>query len=118
MHDVNPYFDELSDMFADDICLLDWEIRAVGKAAVLLANENIFSSVETIEATPTSLYCENNVVVAELKICIDNKTSILVVDVIEFDFFTKDFLILAFNMVDSCLGLAPIKSKKSELSIP
>lgn len=77
--------DELSDMFADDICLQDWEIRAVGKAAVLLANENIFSSVETIEATPTSLYCENNVVVAELKICIDNKTSILVVDVIEFD---------------------------------
>ena len=72
-------------MFADDIYLQDWEIRAVGKAAVLLANENIFSSVNTIEATPTSLYCESNVVVAELKICVNKQTNLLVVDIIEFD---------------------------------
>ena len=61
------------------------KVRAVGKAAVLLANENIFSSVDTIQVSPTSLYCEGNAIVAELKICVDKKTNLLVVDIIEFN---------------------------------
>ena len=81
----NKDIDGLADMFANEVRLQDWEIVAIGKTAVLLANENIFSSVDTIQVSPTSLYCEGNAIVAELKICVDKKTNLLVVDIIEFN---------------------------------
>tara|TARA_R100000008_G_C3586617_1_gene172946 strand:- start:3714 stop:4052 length:339 start_codon:yes stop_codon:yes gene_type:complete len=81
----NKDLDGLSEMFSDDVRLEDWEQSAEGKIAVLEANKKIFSSVDTIEVSPTALYRDNNTIVAELIICVDRQTNILVVDILDFD---------------------------------
>ena len=81
----NKDIDALSDMFSDDVSLRDWEIQASGKTAVVAANKNIFSTVETINVRPTHIYSENNTVIAELWIAVNDDTNLLVTDVIEFD---------------------------------
>ena len=53
---VNDYFksfsdknlDKLARLFSDDVCLTDWEIKAVGKSDVIAANKIIFDSVQSI----------------------------------------------------------------------
>ena len=81
----NKDLEALSEMFSDEVSLRDWEIQASGKSAVVAANENIFSSVETINVEPTHIYCDNNTVIAELNITVNGEVELLVTDVIEFD---------------------------------
>ena len=77
--------DTLALMFHEDVELKDWDISAEGIDSVLAANENIFNSVETITATPLSIYSDGNVVVAELDIIVNGKETLAVVDVITFE---------------------------------
>ena len=75
----------LGSMFHESVSLRDWGISADGKIEVLSANEGIFGSVKTIEVTPTSIYQDGNVVIAEIDIVADGHPPILVVDILTFN---------------------------------
>ena len=79
----------LRGMFADNVCLRDWEILANGIDEVVDANQSIFDSVDTIVATPIRVWDflshEDNVVVAELEIVVNDEETLLVTDILEFD---------------------------------
>ena len=76
----------LKKMFSDNVHLKDWEIEEEGIDNVLKANKNIFDSLNTILVTPTKIYMDKNVVIAQLIIEINNNEERLhVVDIIEFD---------------------------------
>ena len=77
--------ERLERMFSEDIILKDWEISAKGKNSVLKANKNIFDSVETINCKTIKNYILGNTAICVLKILIDNKDEIEVIDIIEFD---------------------------------
>lgn len=77
---------DLKNLFADDICLHDWEIQAEGMIEVLSAVQKIFDGVKSIKVSPLKLYEDGNTVAAEIKIDIDGpEKSLFVVDVIDFD---------------------------------
>ena len=77
---------ELSHFFSDDIVLRDWEILAVGKEEVIEANKNIFNNVKKIDIKLINQsFSQNNKVYNEIVIEIDDKETLLVIDVIEFD---------------------------------
>ena len=76
----------LSAMFARNVSLRDWEIKAEGKEAVLVANKKIFAQANTIQVSPKHIYQEGRIVIAEIEVVIDNSSVPLkVVDVISFD---------------------------------
>jgi len=76
----------LKKMFSDNVHLKDWEIEEEGIDNVLKANKNIFDSVNSIQVTPTKIYSDKNVVIAQLTIDINkNEERLHVVDIIEFD---------------------------------
>ena len=88
----------LEKMFAEDVTLRDWEIKATGIIEVLKANKNIFESVESIKVSPSRIYNDNNIVVAELDIDINNgQEKIMVVDIIEYNKKGKICAIRAFK---------------------
>jgi hypothetical protein len=43
---------KLADMFAEEVRLRDWNLTAFGKEQTLIANSNIFTSVDTCKALP------------------------------------------------------------------
>ena len=76
----------ISDMFADDCQLRDWENSGDGKNAVIAVYEKIFASVDTIAVTPRALYEDSsNTVIAELMITVNGREQIFVTDIITFD---------------------------------
>jgi len=75
----------LSDMFTDDVILIDWEINQSGKNNVLNANKKIFDSVDTISVKPLILAQNDNTVFAELLIKVNDTITLKVVDVITFN---------------------------------
>lgn len=77
--------DTLALMFHEDVSLRDWEISAEGIDDVLTANKKIFDAVESIQVTPSALYSDYDVVIAELDILVNGKEKLLVVDVIAFE---------------------------------
>jgi hypothetical protein len=90
--DYFEYFSEknilaLSNMFADNVKLKDWEISAEGKNQVIQTNLNIFNSVETIKVTLNEIYkneLKNNFsCVIDIKI--NNSEVIKVIDIICFN---------------------------------
>ena len=74
----------LSRMFAEGICLRDWENQALGKEKVLKVYEKIFASVDQISVTPGFLYEDGDTVIAELLISINGNERILVTDILQF----------------------------------
>ena len=90
--DYFEYFSEknilaLSNMFADNVKLKDWEISAEGKNQVIQTNLNIFNSVETIKVTLNEIYkneLKNNFSCA-IDIKINNSEVIKVIDIICFN---------------------------------
>jgi hypothetical protein len=85
----------LSEMFSDDIELVDWDISAKGKSEVIQANKNIFDSVSTIEIVPIHFYSNSNTSYAvQISICIDSNEILKVIDVIKFN---NDGLITSIN---------------------
>ena len=87
----------LRTMFDDNITLRDWDINQTGIENVLEANLSIFEQVKTIQVIPQTIITENNLLSAELKIIIDNKDELKVVDIIEFNTDGKIISIKAFK---------------------
>ena len=79
----------MEEMFADDIVLRDWKIRVSGKKNALDETRKNFEAAETIEIEVLATYENHNTVAAELKITVDNKEELYVVDVITFNFDRK-----------------------------
>ena len=90
--------EKLTELFADNIKLIDWNIQVEGKEKVLDANKNIFNNVDTIEVIPNNLYEDDNVVCCDINIIINQNEKIQVMDVIEFDDFMKIKSIRAYKM--------------------
>ena len=88
--------DELREMFSEDVSLRDWEISANGIDEVLEANSKIFNSVDSISVTPVMVYegvdkllmgplgVEGTSIV-ELEVLLNEKETLLVIDIIEFN---------------------------------
>ena len=72
-------------MFAKNVSLIDWEIKADGIEEVLKVNENIFKTIKTIKINIENIYCDNKAIIAELSIIINNGAPLSVIDIIEFD---------------------------------
>ena len=87
----------LRTLFDDKITLRDWDINQTGIENVLKANLSIFEQVKTIKVIPQTIITENNLLSAELKIIINNKDELKVVDIIEFNTNGKIISIKAFK---------------------
>lgn len=72
-------------MFADAITLRDWKIRVVGKAAALAETRKNFESVQQLQIDVLATYEREGGAAAELKIVVDGRDTIHVVDVFDFD---------------------------------
>lgn len=72
----------IEQMFSDDIILRDWKIRVEGKEEALTETRKNFASAETIKIDVLSIYKNENAVAAELKILIDSKDELNVIDII------------------------------------
>lgn len=83
-------------MFSDDIVLRDWKIRVEGKEKALSETLKNFESVESIKIDLISIYENESTVAAELKIIIDNKEELYVMDVITINSEGKISSIKAF----------------------
>ncbi len=89
--------DALGNMFADDVKLTDWNIRASGKQQVLKENKTIFDSVDSINVLVNNMARDGDVVFSEIQVVIDEKTIIKVVDIIFFDMHNKIVEIRAYK---------------------
>ena len=81
----NKSITEIEKTLSENVTLNDWNVSCSGKAEVVNATQNIFDSVDTIDVKLTNIYCDKNVVIAELKIVINNSIVELIVDVITYD---------------------------------
>jgi ketosteroid isomerase-like protein len=72
-------------LFAEGITLRDWKIRVVGKAAALAETRKNFESVQSLAIEVLAAYESEGGVAAELKIGINGKDTIHVVDVFDVD---------------------------------
>jgi len=93
----NKDLEKLSEMFSEKIILQDWNILAEGKENVIVANQNIFNSVETISVNLNELYIDHNVATCILEIVINNKETRKVIDIIKIDASGKIKEISAFK---------------------
>jgi ketosteroid isomerase-like protein len=89
--------DKLGNMFADDIKLTDWNIRASGKQQVLRENKAIFDNVGTINILVSTMAQDGDVVFSEIQVILDEETTIKVVDIIFFDMHNKIVEIKAYK---------------------
>tara|TARA_B100000029_G_C17100468_1_gene787715 strand:+ start:158 stop:610 length:453 start_codon:yes stop_codon:yes gene_type:complete len=81
----NKDLDALEGMFSSEVILKDWDICAQGKEEVLLANKNIFDSVDTISADLKECYLDGLVAICIIQITINKEEVLKVVDVIKFN---------------------------------
>ena len=80
-HDINS----LEELFSPDITLQDWDILKKGINEVLEANKSIFDSLPNINAEILNLVHAENIVFAELLIQINDKETLKVVDILQFE---------------------------------
>jgi len=81
----NKRIDLLEQMFSQDVELTDWEISAKGISQVVVANQKIFNSVETITVDVGVLAETDNTVFAQISVIVNSSVTIKVIDVITFD---------------------------------
>jgi steroid delta-isomerase len=81
----NKRIDLLEQMFSQDVELTDWEISAKGIGQVVVANQKIFNSVETITVDVGVLAETDNTVFAQISVIINSSDIIKVIDMITFD---------------------------------
>lgn len=81
----NKDLNGLSDMFADDVVLVDWQINQSGKKNVVKANKTIFTSVTKLLVEPVLMSQNENTVFAEIVVRADDTAVLNVVDVITFN---------------------------------
>jgi hypothetical protein len=75
----------LETMFADNMILTDWDGQMIGKQNVLAFNQTLFSQLGHIRVDIDKIAIGHDTVIAEIKIVLDNKVIVPVVDVIDFD---------------------------------
>jgi hypothetical protein len=75
----------LETMFADNMILTDWDGQMIGKQNVLAFNQTLFSQLGHIRVDIDKIAMGHDTVIAEIKIVLDDKVIIPVVDVIDFD---------------------------------
>ena len=81
-------------MLSDNVELKDWSIKCSGKDKVLNAFNDIFKNVNFLNIDIVNMYCEDLVVISELKIKFSNGFEESVVDIITFD---KDNMIVSIH---------------------
>lgn len=86
----------IEDLFSEDIVLRDWKIRVEGKRQALGETKKNFDAVDALKIEVLDLYENENTVAAELKIIINNKEELYVVDVITINADAKISSIKAF----------------------
>lgn len=84
-HYAHRDLERVSGMFSDDVTLRDWNISVVGKAAAVAETSRNFESCQSIEIQPLGIYEGDDAVAGELRIVVDGKIELFVVDVISFD---------------------------------
>ena len=72
-------------MLADAITLRDWKIRVVGKAAALAETRKNFQAAQQLQIDVVAVYERPGGAAAELKIVVDGRDTLYVVDVFDFD---------------------------------
>jgi ketosteroid isomerase-like protein len=72
-------------LFADAITLRDWKIRVVGKAAALAETRKNFAAAQHLAIDVLAAYEREGGAAAELKIVVDERDTLYVVDVFDFD---------------------------------
>ena len=72
-------------MFADGITLRDWKIHVVGKVAALAETRKNFEAVQSLQIDVLAAYEREGGAASELKIVVDDRDTIFVVDVFDFD---------------------------------
>lgn len=72
-------------LFADAITLRDWQVRVVGKAAALAETRKNFDAVQHLQIDVLAAYARDGGVAAELRIVVDRRDTIFVVDVFDID---------------------------------
>ena len=79
--------DALSELYANNIYLRDWEGTYVGSMVVLDANKQLFDNVDALAVRIIALHCDEDArtIAAEIEIMIPESDPLLVVDVIEFN---------------------------------
>ena len=91
---VEKYFDAwnrhdltaLRELFSDKVELVDWNVHCVGKEEVVLATKDIFNLYPEIRVEVLDcLVNANSKAMAELKVNIDDATTLNVVDILSFD---------------------------------
>ena len=75
----------LETMFADNIILIDWDGMLVGKENVLAFNQTLFSQLAKIQIDIDKIAIGHDTIMLEIKVIVDSKTKIPVVDIIDFD---------------------------------
>jgi len=79
--------ESFNELFADDVIIRDWKIRVEGKALALNEFRKNFDAVKNLNIDVLAMYENSNTVAAELKITLDAKEVLYIVDVIT---LTKD----------------------------
>jgi ketosteroid isomerase-like protein len=75
----------IREMFSEDIQLRDWNIAVRGRDAAIDVTAKNFNTADTIEIDPLALYISEGAVAGELKIVVDKRIKLRVVDVISFN---------------------------------
>lgn len=87
--------EDLAELYSEDVVLKDWDISVEGKENVIKANMDIFKNVPNLKINVERIISQNNshcespcVFACQIKIQIDENTSIDVCDVIDIDIET------------------------------
>jgi hypothetical protein len=95
-HYAEKRLDLVSAMFADNITLRDWSVSVSGRAAAIAETAKNFEGAETIEIQPLGIYESVDTIAGELRILVDRKIELHVVDVITFNSTGKIVSIRAY----------------------
>ena len=75
----------IAEMFDDDIVLRDWNILVHGKPAALTETRKNFEAARSIAIEPLFLYENQTSIAAELKIILNDRDELYVIDVVTFN---------------------------------
>ncbi|WP_298145461.1 nuclear transport factor 2 family protein [Flavobacterium sp.] len=87
----------VSELFADQIVLRDWNLRVVGKDAALDETRKNFEAAQSLHIEVLQTYENTKSVAAELIITVNNSEILHVIDVLDFDDQGKIVAIRAYR---------------------
>ena len=76
---------QIAAMFAADITLRDWKISVQGKGAALAETRTNFDAASNIQIDLLRVYEANGAVAGELRIVVNGRDELFVVDVLDFN---------------------------------